>query len=535
MGRAIRVAVQLPQGPFDRWAQDVLAAIGGDPGAELAGVLEAPGGHPPRPRGGPLSRRAFAAYAAADRRVFAHADDPLAAARRPRPSPAQELGDVDVVLVLGPAAVQPLPATPRCGVWVIRFGTAVATAPALAAFWAMARGEGAMATSVEVAAGAPQDGAVLAQAWTAVDPVSLRRSLASAARTVPHVVRQALHRLRTDGAAGGAAAPSRAGGERLPRPPQLAAHCARLATGFAGRRLRERLYQHRWHVLVRPRAGQGERAIPDPDARDWRPLLAPRGRFWADPFVLARGGRHWLFVEEYSDRSGRAAIACAELRPGRPPSPELVFAPDHHVSYPFVFEHGGEVFMLPESAAAGSIALYRAHDFPRDWRLEHVLVPGIRALDPTLLSHEGRFWLFAAVQDPRERYADELWLWWAADLAGPWHRHPLNPVLCDVRSARPAGALFHRGGALIRPGQDCSRGYGHAITLKQVETLSPMDYREREIGRIEPGNRPSVRAVHSLNADDAFEVIDVNRRLPRAPLAAMRRRAAGARTAGRAR
>ncbi|HEU4978479.1 MAG TPA: hypothetical protein VFT42_06255 [Solirubrobacteraceae bacterium] len=503
--------MQLPPGRFERWAERVVAAIRAEPAAELAGFLEPPARA--RRRRGP----ALALYAALDRLAFPAAGDPLGEAPRPAATALGLLGTVDVVLALAPAVARPLPLEPRADAWVVRSGGLAE----------MLAGESAVVTSLEQVAGDAGGAAVLAQAWTAVDPLSLNRTRASAVRKVPHLVRTALVRMARDGAAAHDApatpAPASARARTLP------GHLARAAAGVLLRRVQERVFDRRWHVLFRRRRSGGARGVPDPAAAGWRPLAAPRDRFWADPFVVERGGRHWLFMEEYSYRRGRAAIACVELTEQGPRgAPEVVFAPDHHVSYPFVFEHAGAMLMLPETLEAGGIRLYRARDFPRDWRLERVLVPDVRASDPTLVRHDGRLWLFAALQRPHERFADELCVWWADDLAGPWTPHPLNPVLCDVRSARPAGALFRSGDWLVRPGQDSSRGYGHAVSLKRVELLSEADYREREVGRVEPGAAKGMLAIHSLNADDAFEVIDANRRRLKRP----RRRPAGVRARG---
>jgi hypothetical protein len=530
---SIRVVVQLSPGRFERWAEATIAALADQPGVEIAGVIEPPPVET-EPAGGWLSRWVFAAYVAADRRAFPVPGDPFATAPRPAATSPDALGEIDLVLALAPSVARPLPLAPRLGAVAIRFGDHTPRGRGVPAFWEMFHGEGTLATCVEIEAEEGRPAVVLQQAWTALDTISLNRSRGSAARKVPQLVRQALYRLGSDGEAalGGPAPAEPRDPLGLPRPRRLLAHCARAALGVLVRRTQDRMYHYRWQVAFRERE-RGERTIPDPATPDWRPLEAPIDRFWADPFVIERDGRHWLFVEEYRYRTGRAAIAMTELTDHRPPrAPEVVLAPEHHVSYPCVFEHDGAVYMVPETRESGNIELYRAHDFPRDWRLERVLIEDARASDPTIAVHDGRFWLFAAVQDPHERFADELCLWWADDLTGPWHRHPLNPVVSDVRSARPAGALFHRDGALVRPGQDCSRGYGHAITLNQIDVLSVDDYREREIGRVAPGRPPSVLAIHSLNADDAFEVIDVNRRMLRIRLSPIRRRAALAATTG---
>ena len=89
---------------------------------------------------------------------------------------------------------------------------------------------------------------------------------------------------------------------------------------------------------------------------------------------------------------------------------------DHHMSYPFVFEHDGAIYMLPENGEAGRIELHRAVEFPYDWRLERVLLDGLTALDATLHAEDGLLWLFAhIIGGPHD--AGELWLF-SARVAG---------------------------------------------------------------------------------------------------------------------
>jgi len=124
--------------------------------------------------------------------------------------------------------------------------------------------------------------------------------------------------------------------------------------------------------------------------------------------------------------------------------------------------------MIPESSRSATIDLYRATRFPGGWVHEAVLVAGVVASDATLLRHGGRGWLFATVGEGGGSYSDTLHLWHADDFRGPWAPHPGNPVLIDVASARPAGPIVLRDGALIRPVQDCRGGYGSVRLLPML-------------------------------------------------------------------
>ena len=89
-------------------------------------------------------------------------------------------------------------------------------------------------------------------------------------------------------------------------------------------------------------------------------------RFQADPFLFSHGGRTWMFFEDFPHATRKGVIAVCEIdASGHPGAPRVVLEEPFHLSYPFVFEHDGEIYMLPETAAAGCIRLYHADPFPR--------------------------------------------------------------------------------------------------------------------------------------------------------------------------
>jgi hypothetical protein len=104
-------------------------------------------------------------------------------------------------------------------------------------------------------------------------------------------------------------------------------------------------------------------------------------------------------------------------------------------------------------------------------------------------------------------------LFFAETLKGPWRAHPMNPVISDVRRARPAGKLFMDGGRLIRPSQDCSLAYGYALVFSEVVKMTETEYEERVVARIEPTAFAGGVANHTYNRTERFEVVD--RDLPR--------------------
>lgn len=249
----------------------------------------------------------------------------------------------------------------------------------------------------------------------------------------------------------------------------------------------------------------------------------PPGSGCADPFPWRRDGRAYVFFEHVPEPGADGVIAVSELLPdGSASPPEVCLREPHHLSYPFLIEEGGETLMIPETLAARSVSLYSATDFPHGWRREHVLLEGIDSVDPTVHFDGTTYWMWVAVVNEVGSAADEAHLFHADDLRGPWSPHPANPVVSDIRTARPAGTPFVHEGRLIRPAQDCSGRYGRRLVFNEVTELSATRYSERRVTTVDPFERGTV-GLHTFNSRDGVEVVDLCRSLVKSPRAMLGR------------
>ncbi len=202
-------------------------------------------------------------------------------------------------------------------------------------------------------------------------------------------------------------------------------------------------------------------------------------RYVADPFML-RVDRVWhMFFEVMNHRTGRGAVGLAASADGRKWTYErIVLAEPFHLSYPYVFEHRGDYYMIPECSTSRSVRLYRARPFPWRWSLAATLLEGPCLLDASVVRYGGKWWLF--VETNPELSYDTLRLFYADALTGPWREHPESPIVRgDPRIARPAGRIVVAGDRVVRYAQDCSRAYGTAVHALEVLELTPRSYRER--------------------------------------------------------
>jgi hypothetical protein len=150
------------------------------------------------------------------------------------------------------------------------------------------------------------------------------------------------------------------------------------------------------------------------------------------------------------------------------------------MAYPYVFEHGGDVYLVPDTPGRG-VTLYRAEHFPDGWRFAGTLIADPAASDASMFERGGAWWLFTG-RSTGAREMNELHLYQAPAPTGPWRPHPANPVHAGASSgSRPAGRVAIMDGRLIRFAQDGRPRYGSSVLGYEITRLSETDYAEQPL------------------------------------------------------
>lgn len=200
--------------------------------------------------------------------------------------------------------------------------------------------------------------------------------------------------------------------------------------------------------------------------------------FVADPFMLRKDGRWYMFFEMLDRVTNRGEISLATSDDGFTWAYQhVVLREPFHLSYPYVFEWQGEYYMIPETLGASALCLYKANPFPSHWSLLRKLIDGVHA-DPSILRFADLWWMFVCT---RPFQHDILRLFFARELEGPWKEHPQSPIVDnDAGRARPAGRIVQVGGRVVRFAQDCTPDYGTRVRAFEISELSRTRYVEAE-------------------------------------------------------
>jgi hypothetical protein len=211
---------------------------------------------------------------------------------------------------------------------------------------------------------------------------------------------------------------------------------------------------------------------PETAAVYGRGQLPPDVHGVADPFLLERDGTIYLFYELIVNTSPAAKIAVSTYDQDNQAwnFHSVILDEPFHLSYPFVFEYGSEVYMIPETKKAGAVRLYRATDFPSKWEFEKNLIEDKKFVDSSIFCWQGNYYLFTS----RKR---KLYLYYSKSPTGDWKLHPRSPVK-RWNYARCAGKIFEDDGRLFRFAQEQAKGYGMGLRRFEILELSTKDYKE---------------------------------------------------------
>ncbi|MGN1444254.1 MAG: hypothetical protein ACI4XE_10455 [Acutalibacteraceae bacterium] len=239
-------------------------------------------------------------------------------------------------------------------------------------------------------------------------------------------------------------------------------------------------------------------------------ILKATKRFWyADPFLFEKNGDIFLFVEMYDNTKEKGVIGCSKYINGKFTTPSVVLEESFHLSYPFVFENDGEIFMMPETRRDHCVQIYKAVDFPNKWQKYRRIVEADDIVDSCVYNGI----VFTSKITNPEQMETQLELY---DLE-TGRAFCNNPVTRKSQTERGAGSLFERKDKLIRPVQNCTgANYGKGIYFYEVTRLDEFGVTQDIISKVTPDNLNviglSPKGIHTYSCLNHVEVVDMKAR-----------------------
>ena len=227
--------------------------------------------------------------------------------------------------------------------------------------------------------------------------------------------------------------------------------------------------------------------------------------FQADSFLFVKEDELFLFYElqHWDDPGCIAMVKTKDLKTWT--KPQIVLRQPFHLSFPYVFEDNGTIYMIPESQESDSIRLFKANEDLSSFTYVRTLLQQERKdgihynfNDSHLYRKDDKYYLFTSYQKDW-MYYQELYV--TDDLLnGNFVKHPASPICISNEYGRNGGSLIHYDEQLLRVTQDCHENYCDNVSLLEITRLDEEQYEEKLFRRnVFPKNCIFIDGGHQLN------------------------------------
>ena len=186
--------------------------------------------------------------------------------------------------------------------------------------------------------------------------------------------------------------------------------------------------------------------------------------FLADPFFITAKDTIYIFFEYQMKKSGADIAVMKSVDGFNFKYDTIVLDESFHLSYPNVFKYKTEYYMLPETKSSNNVLLYKAHNFPYDWRISDTLIKNVRLKDPSIYLSDSLNFLVASDDNLN------LYMYESDSLFGKWEKKKRKSLVSVGSESRPAGRIFlDENKKITLPLQNCTQGYGYGVSLYNLD------------------------------------------------------------------
>ena len=253
-------------------------------------------------------------------------------------------------------------------------------------------------------------------------------------------------------------------------------------------------------------------AIKHFEETEYTIIYSPRNEFWADPFIVEKDDKVYIYFEAYEYKNRKGYIACGEYNRNekRLINIKTILKDDFHHSFPAVFEHNSKYYLVPETYQKNKVLLYEITKFPDKIRLIRTLLDNINSADTVLTKHNSHWFLFTSPNRDDEHlgHQNNIEVFYSDNLViDPFKKvNIMNLEKSGFENSRMAGNIVLENGKMFRYSQDCVKRYGNHINKNEILLLNKKEYSEKFIKTLD---KPKYAvAMHTYNKSQNYEVVD---------------------------
>ena len=202
----------------------------------------------------------------------------------------------------------------------------------------------------------------------------------------------------------------------------------------------------------------------------------------ADPFLFVKDDVLFLFYEDKKMYKPAVISMICTKDLENWTDPRVVLKESFHLSYPWVFEDKGQVYMIPETCEFKSIRVYKANNDLTQFEFYKTILTddreyekGFSFSDTSIHKFDNMYYLFTTINDGEKNILE---LYVSENIFDGFVKHPCFPIIENNKYGRNAGGLIKYNGKQYRVAQDCEKKYGEDVHLLEINCISKDEYIE---------------------------------------------------------
>ena len=246
----------------------------------------------------------------------------------------------------------------------------------------------------------------------------------------------------------------------------------------------------------------------------YKEIKNPKGRFLADPFIIEHNGLNYIFVEDFLYNENKGRISAIKIDGDSYDFLGVILEEDFHLSFPFIFKDGEDIYMIPESCKNQDIRLYKCLDFPYSWKFEKQLMADVDAADTMLLQKDDTWFMFTNIcSSGIKDHQSELHIFYSKNLkTSSWNAIGSgNPVIFDPLTGRNGGIFCHNEKTYRINQVHDQDHYGKSFNVNEIVKITQDEFLEKKVSVVEPNFKPSIISTHHFSANNVLAAVDYAR------------------------
>ena len=227
-------------------------------------------------------------------------------------------------------------------------------------------------------------------------------------------------------------------------------------------------------------------------------------RWFADPFILDYNDSQIVVLAEefsYSLRRGRIARLTINRSDYVIIKCDIILDLNTHVSFPFIFRKGNDIYIMPENSASGALLMYNYSD---GMLIPYSKVSEFPLTDATIIRVDNEAYIMSTYIPNQNGRQLSIWKFDDISCRAFGKEIVVNFPSCKARNA---GDFFTYKGKTYRPAQDCNKTYGGAMELQRIDYQNNI-FTFVSVAVLKPSSKRFHMGMHTFNVYKDLIIID---------------------------